>query len=121
MEFIETLWKWPNDVLFVKKLCSEFWECIIVMFQLAHDFTYLASLWLFLCATFLDSEPLHFASKSVEFLHASLYHLSLKNKLNLDLSRYIWKRLLADTLVVTFFLIVTFSIIVPEISKMCNL
>ena len=121
MEFIETLWKWPNDALFAKKLCWESWKCIIVMFHLAHIFTHLASQWLFLGAAFLHSEPLHFSSKSVEFLHASLYHLSLKNKLTLDVSRYIWKRLLGDTLVVTFFLIVTFSIIVPEISKMCNL
>ena len=41
-----------------------------------------------LCSRFLDSEPLHFSSKSDDILHASLYHLSLKNKLTLDLSRY---------------------------------
>ena len=72
MEFIETWWKWQNDALFVKKLGSEFFQCIIVMFQLAHDFTHFASKWLFVCATFLDSEALQIASKSVEFLHASL-------------------------------------------------
>ena len=43
MEFIETWWKWANDALFVKKLSSEFFKCIIVMFQLAHDFPPLAS------------------------------------------------------------------------------
>ena len=43
MEFIETWWKSPNDALFVKKLSSEFWECIIVMFQLGYDFTQFAS------------------------------------------------------------------------------
>ena len=53
--------------------------------------------WLFLCATCLDSEPLHFASKSAEILHASLYHLSLKNKLTLDFCRYIWRSLDGDT------------------------
>ena len=44
--------------------------------------------------TCLDSEPLHFASKSVEFWHASLYRWSLKNKLTLDLFRYILKSFL---------------------------
>ena len=82
------------------------WKCIIVTFQLAHDFTHLASQWLFLCATCLNSEPLHFASKSVEFLHASLYHWSFKNKLTLDLSCYIWKSLVGDTSCCNFFLIV---------------
>ena len=43
VEFIETWLKWANDALFVKKLSSEFFKCIIVMFQLAHDFTPLAS------------------------------------------------------------------------------
>ena len=45
------------------------------MFQLAHDFTHLVSQWLFLCATSLESEPLNFASKSVETLtlNAPLY------------------------------------------------
>ena len=57
---------------------------------------------LFLCTTCLDSKPLHFAPNSVEFLHASLYHWSLKNKLTLDLSRYIWKSLGEIPLVVTF-------------------
>ena len=74
-------------------------------------FTHFASQWLFPCATCLDSEPLHFASKSVEIWHASLYHWSLKNKLILDLSRYIWKSLVGDTLVVTF---LSF-LIVPEL------
>ena len=67
MELIETWWKWPNDALFVKKLGSEFFQCIIVMFQLSHDFTHLASKWPFVCATCPDSEPLHIASKPVEF------------------------------------------------------
>ena len=88
----------------LKKLGSEFWKCIIVMFQLGHDFTHLASQWLFLCVTLLDSEPLHLTSKSVEFLHASLYHWSLKNKLTLNLSRYIWKSLVGDTSCRNFFL-----------------
>ena len=65
----------------------------MVMFQLGHDFTHLACQWIFLCATCLDSEPMNFASKSVEFLHASLYRWSLKNKVTLDLSRYILKSL----------------------------
>ena len=76
---------------------------IIVMFHLINDFTNLASQWLFLCATCLDSEPLHFASKSVEFLHASLYHWSLMNELTLDLSHYIWKSLVGDTSCCNFF------------------
>ena len=92
-----------------------------VVFQLAHDFTHLASQWLFLCVTCLNSEPLHFALKSVEFLHASLYHWSLKNKLALDLSRYIWKRLMGDTSCCNFFLFANVSRIVPEILKMFNL
>ena len=54
-----------------------------------HDFTHLACPWLFLCLTCLDREPLHFASKSVEIFHASLYHWSLENELILGLSRYI--------------------------------
>ena len=97
LEIIETWWKWPNDALFVKKPSLEFWKCIIVMFQLGHDFTHLASQWLFLCVTCLDSEPLHFASKRVEFLHASLYYWSLENELTLDLSLYICRSLVADT------------------------
>ena len=56
MEFIETLWKWPNDTLFVKKLCSELLKCIIVIFQLADDFAHLVSQWLFLCSTCPDWE-----------------------------------------------------------------
>ena len=91
------------------------------MFQLGDDFTHLVSQWLFLCTTFLDSKPMHFASKSVEFLHASLYHWSLKNKLTLDLSRYIWKSLAGDTSCCNFFPIGNSYRIVPEISKMCNL
>ena len=51
----------------------------------------------------LDSEPLHFASKSVEFWHASLYRWSLKDKLTLDLSRYIWASIMADTSCCNFF------------------
>ena len=35
MEFIKTWWKRPNDTLFLKKLSLEFFQCIIVMFQLA--------------------------------------------------------------------------------------
>ena len=60
-------------------------------------------LWLFLCDTCLDSEPLHFASKSVEVLPASLYHWFLTNKLTLDLSRYLWKSLVGDTFCCNFF------------------
>ena len=63
-----------------------------------------ASQWLFLCATCLDSEPLHFASKSVEVFHASLYRWSLKNELTLDLSGDILKSFVGDTSFVTFFL-----------------
>ena len=91
------------------------------MFQLGHDFTHLTCQWLFLFATCLDSEPMHFASKSVKFLHESLYRLSLKNKLTLDLSRYIWKSLLPDACFPNFFLIANSSRIVPEIFKMGNL
>ena len=61
----------------------------------SHDFTHLAWQWLFLSATCLDSEP--FQSKSVEIMHASLYHGSLENKISLDLSRYIWKSSVGDT------------------------
>ena len=88
MKFIETWWKWQSAALFLKKLGSEFWKCIILIFRLAHDFTHLAFERLFLCATCLDSEPLHFTSKSVEHLHALLYHWTLQNKRTLDLSRY---------------------------------
>ena len=80
------------------------------MYQLAHDFTHLASQLLFLYGTCVDSEPLHFA-KLVEILHTSLYHWSFENKLTLDLSRYIWKSLVGYT----FSLIVNSSRIVPQI------
>ena len=40
MEFIETWLKSPDDALFVKKRSLEFWKCIVVMFQIAHDFTW---------------------------------------------------------------------------------
>ena len=46
---------------------------------------------------------MHFASKSVEVMHASLYHWSLKNKLTLVLSRCIWKTLGGDTSCCKFF------------------
>ena len=105
----------------MKNLSLEFWKCIIVMFQLAHDFTHLACQWLFLCATCLDSEPFHFASKSVAFLHASLYHGSLENKLTLDLSRYIWKSSVGDTSCCNFISHCQLCIVVPEILKMGNL
>ena len=105
----------------MKNLSLEFWKCIIVMFQLAHDFTHLACQWLFLCATCLDSEPLHFASKSVEFLHTSLYHGSLENKLTLDLSRYIWKSSVRDTSCCNFISHCQLFIVVPEILKRGNL
>ena len=121
MVFIETWWKWPNDALLLKKPSLEFWKCIIVMFQLAHDFTHLAWQWLFLCATYLDSEPFHFASKSVEFLHASLYHGSLENKLTLDLSPCIWKSSVGDTSCCNFISHCQLCIVVPEILKMGNL
>ena len=55
----------------------------------SHDFIHLSSKWLFLCATCLDSAPLHFAWESFEILPPSLHHWSLKNKLTLDLSRSI--------------------------------
>ena len=81
----------------MKELSSEFYNCIIVMFQLGRDFTRLAYQWVFVYGTSLYSEPLHFASKSVEIFHASLYRWSLKNKLTLDTSILIWKALLGDT------------------------
>ena len=73
------------------------------MFQLVHDFTHLASQWLFPYATGLYLEPSHFASKSVEILHASLYHWSVLNELTLDLSRYGWKSVVGDTTCCNFF------------------
>ena len=103
MKFIETWWKCPYDAYFVKELSSEFYKCIIVMFQLGRDFTHLTYQWLFVCASSLYSEPLHFASKSVEIFHASLYRWSLKNKLTLDTSPFIWKILLGDTPCCNFF------------------
>ena len=54
-------------------------------------------------------------------MHHCTMHWSLKNRLTLDLSHYIWKSLLEDMSGCNFFFIVTFSIIVPEICKMCNL
>ena len=107
MEFIETWWKSPNDALFVKKPSSEFWECIIVMFQLGYDFTQFASQCSFCVLPVLIQNLcilhriqlnfcMHHSITSVEFLQ-SLYHWSLKNKLTLDLSRYIWKSLAGDT------------------------
>ena len=97
MEFIETWWKCHDDALFVKKLRLEFEKSTIVMFQLCHGFTHLAYQWLFVCGTSLYSERLHFASKSVEYFHESLSRWSLKNKLTLDTSPFIWKSLLGDT------------------------
>ena len=38
--FIETWWNCLNEPLFVKKHSLEFWKCIIVMFEFAHDFTH---------------------------------------------------------------------------------
>ena len=63
---------------------------------------------LFLCATCLHSEHLHFASKSVEFFNASLNRWSVKDKLTLDLSHYIWKIVVGvgDISCCKFFLIV---------------
>ena len=58
---------------------------------------------LYICASFFDSEPLHFSLESVEFFHASLYRWSLKNKLTLDLFRFIWKSLGRDTRCCNFF------------------
>ena len=76
----------------------------------SHDFTHLASQGLFLCGTFLASEPLHFASKSVESVHASLYHWSLKNKLTLDLSFFLsGKAYWEIPLVVTFSSLLLFN------------
>ena len=102
----------------MKKLSLELWKCIVGRFQLGHDFTHLASQRLFLCATFLDSEPSHFGSKSVEFWHALLYRWPYRNKLTLDLSRFVWKSFVEIPLVVTFFLIVKCSRIVAKILKM---
>ena len=59
--------------------------------QLAHDLPIWPPNCSFYLLTCLDSKPFHFASKSVEFWDVSLYRWSLKNKLNLDLSCYIWK------------------------------
>ena len=73
MEIIDASLKWPNDILFVKKLRLELWKCIIVMFQLNHYFTNLAIQQVFLFAICLDSEPLRFAFKSVEIFRASQY------------------------------------------------
>ena len=73
MEIIEACFKWPNDILFVKKLRLELWKCIIVMFQLNHYFTNLAIQIVFLFAICLVWEPLRFAFKSVEIFRASQY------------------------------------------------
>ena len=54
------------------------------------------------------------ASKSVEIVHASLYHWSLKNKVSLDLSSYFWKSLVGDTSCCNFLLTSNCSTIVPE-------
>ena len=83
--------------LIVKKVSLDFWKRIMVMFKLVHDFTHLASKWVF--RTFA------FYIKRVEILHASLYQWSLKNKLTLDLSRYIGKRLVGDTSCCNFFIV----------------
>ena len=73
MEIIDASLKWPNDILFLKKLRLELWKCIIVMFQLNHYFTNLAIQQVFPFAICLDSEPLRFAFKSVEIFRASQY------------------------------------------------
>ena len=91
------------------------------MFHLAYDFAHLACKWLYLCATYIDSEPLHFVSKSVEIFHASLFHWSLGNKPTLDLSRYIWKSLAGETSCCNFLPDCYLTWVAPEISKMCNL
>ena len=91
------------------------------MFHLAYDFAHLACKWLYLCATYIDSEPLHFVSKSVEIFHASLCHWSLGNKLTLDLSRYIWKSLAGETSCCNFLPDCYLAWVWPEISKMVNL
>ena len=101
--------------MFVKKLSLEFFKCIVVMFQLAHDFRHLASKWLSSCTSCLDPEPFHFASKSAEIFHASLYRWSLKNKLLLDFSHYIWKSLVGDTSCCNLFFIVSGCKIGPGI------
>ena len=105
MEFIETWWKCPDDAMFVKELSSEFYKCIIVMFQLGRDFTHLAYQWFFVCATSLYSEPLYFASKSVEIFHASLYRWSLKSKLTLEILLSFGNAFWEIPVVVTFLLI----------------
>ena len=55
------------------------------------------------------------------FTNHCLCHLSLGNKLTLDLSRYIWKSLAGETSCCNFFLIANLTWVGPEISKMCNL
>ena len=52
-------------------------KCIIVVFQLATILP-LAKQWLFLYATLLDSEPLHFASKSVEETRVTVMHIKFQ-------------------------------------------
>ena len=57
------------------------------MFQLVHDFTHLASKWVFRCATSLDSEPMHFEilqilMKSFETLYKSLHESLFVKKLH---------------------------------------
>ena len=71
--------------------------------SLVRDFTHLVSQWLFPCATNFHLEPSHFASKSVEILHASLYQWSVLIELTLDLSRYGWKSLVGYTTCCNFF------------------
>ena len=86
-----------------------------------HDFTHLASQWLFLGATCDDLEPFHLHRNQLNFCT----HHCTTGLLGIN---FLWTCLVTFgkayweiTLVVTFFLIVTFSIIVPEICKMCNL
>ena len=73
------------------------------MFQLGHDFTQFPANGSFYVLPVLIQNLCILQSESVEFFHASLYRWCLKNKLTLDLSRYIWKRLLGDNRCCNFF------------------
>ena len=77
-----------NDALLMKKLILEFSKCIIVIFQLVHDFTHLASKWVFFVLIF------HPIQSKFGMNHCTT---GLMNKVTLDLSRYGWKSLVGDT------------------------
>ena len=85
-----------NDALLMKKLILEFSKCIIVIFQLVHDFTHLASKWVFFVLTVLIKNLRIFHPIQSKFC---MNHCTtgLMNKVTLDLSRYGWKSLVGDT------------------------